>query len=53
MSSDGFKLSKEELKEFLKENSTLSSQTLTEKLISYYKNDTINDDVTLFIIKVI
>lgn len=53
MSSDGFKLSKEEIKDFLIEYQDLPSQTLCEKLISFSKKETPQDDITLFVIKII
>lgn len=53
MSSDGFKLNKEQIKDFLIDNKDMPSQTMSEKLISMMKNDYIQDDITLFIIKVI
>ena len=53
MSSDGFKLNKEELKDFLLLNLDLPSQSLCEKLISLNKKEIVTDDVTLFVIKVI
>ena len=53
MSSDGFKLTKEEIKDFLLLNQDLPSQQLCEKLISVSKKDVVTDDVTLFVIKVI
>ena len=53
MSSDGFKISKEELKDFLLLNLDLPSQSLCEKLIGLSKKEIVTDDVTLFVIKVI
>ena len=53
MSSDGFKLTKEEIEDFIKLNQDLPSQQLCEKLIGFSKKDVVNDDVTLFVIKVI
>ena len=53
MSSDGFKLNKEQIKDFLIDNKDMPSQTMSEKLISMMKNDYVQDDITLFIIKVI
>jgi hypothetical protein len=53
MSSDGFKLTKEEIKDFLIEYQDLPSQTLCEKLIAISKKEIPQDDITLFVIKII
>ena len=53
MSSDGFKCSKEEIKDFLDSNKDLPSQSMCEKLISISKKENTLDDITLFVIKVI
>ena len=53
MCSDGFKLTKEEIKDFLAHYQDLPSQPLCEKLISFSKKGTTQDDITLFVIKII
>ena len=50
---NGFKCSKEEIKDFLDSNKDLPSQSMCEKLISISKKENTLDDITLFVIKVI
>ena len=53
MSSDGFKIEREELEKILYEMQKEPAQVIAEKLIQIGSDTVIKDDVTIFVIKIV